>query len=42
MEMEGKKLSSFAEYLKYRNLPSEWNNPKASKKGKETKEFIYE
>lgn len=27
-----KKLSSFAEYLKYRNLPSDLNNPKASKR----------
>lgn len=27
-----KKLSSFVEYLQYRNLPSELNNPKASKR----------
>ena len=27
-----KKLSSFEEYLKYRSLPTEWNNPKAIKR----------
>ena len=27
-----KKMSSFAEYLQYRGLPSEWNNPRATKR----------
>lgn len=29
---KAKKLSSFSEYLEYRGLPAEWNNPKAPKR----------
>jgi len=32
-----KQLSSLAEYLKYRNLPAELNNPKASKRKEKIK-----